>query len=266
MAIDYPEAAFVGTFLEYGFLGAYAIVFGLYVQNLRKSKASLRVVDYGLVTLFMLCLVTVILDSCQQFQTIFHGEASWTGKANAVTSTFSITLDFISQVILIYRCWIVWGSRVWVIALPALLAVTSWVTGLCVTIDLASSMNSWRQVVHEWILYVYRASRGVSHQSAKRASWAASVFLESAIALFFAQLVYLVLYKIGHPAFALVAGPVTVIYGLNCTAIMVRVGMDHSYETTLHRGSDAALRDVEDGASGPSFEGKRSDEKLHFPV
>jgi hypothetical protein len=61
-----------------------------------------------------------------------------------VTSTFSITLDFISQVILvslttlnpgltlepllgqIYRCWIVWGRRLWVIALPALLAVTSW--------------------------------------------------------------------------------------------------------------------------------------------
>ena len=116
------------------------------------------------------------------------------------------------------------------------------VTGLCVTIDLASAMNSWRQVVHEWwiplgvssmaislatnatvsalmigrILYVYRASRGASHRSARRASWAASVFLESAIALFFAQLVYLVLYKIRHPAFALVAGPVTVTYVSPC--------------------------------------------------
>lgn len=62
------------------------------------------------------------------------------------------------------------------------------------------------------IQYVYRVSHGASHGSVRRASWAASVFLESAIALFFAQLVYLVLYKLNHPAFALVAGPVTVIY------------------------------------------------------
>ena len=39
-----------------------------------------------------------------------------------------------------------------------------------------------------------------------------AIFLESAIALFFAQLVYLILYTLRHNAFRIVAGPVTIIY------------------------------------------------------
>ncbi|KAJ3516589.1 hypothetical protein NMY22_g14169 [Coprinellus aureogranulatus] len=80
------------------------------------------------------------------------------------------------------------------------------------------------------IWYVYRQTRSAVENAGGRLSWVASVLLESAVALFAAQLVYLVLYKIEHDAFALVAGPVTIIYGLNCTAIMVRVGMNQSYE------------------------------------
>jgi hypothetical protein len=62
------------------------------------------------------------------------------------------------------------------------------------------------------IWYVYNQSKASLDQAESRLSWVASILLESAIALFAAQLVYLVLYKIGHPAFALVAGPVTIVY------------------------------------------------------
>ncbi|TEB31738.1 hypothetical protein FA13DRAFT_1774273 [Coprinellus micaceus] len=293
MALDWAGAQFIGTFLEWGLMGAYMIIFGLCIQILRKRRAALRVVDYGLFVLFALCLSFVILDTCQQFQSILHGDAPWTGKVNSAASTLCITLDFLSQVILIYRCWIVWGGRFWVIALPALLALTAWVAGLCVTIDLASMTSSWYpEFMREWwvplatsgmaislatnatvsalmigrILHVYRVSHGASHGTARRASWAASVFLESAIVLFFAQLLFVLFYALDHPAFVLVAGPVTVIYGLNCTAIMVRVGMNHSYETNLRRESEAAVRYLEGRTSGQPSEGSRSDEKLHSPV
>ncbi|KAJ2923730.1 hypothetical protein H1R20_g13365, partial [Candolleomyces eurysporus] len=81
------------------------------------------------------------------------------------------------------------------------------------------------------IYLVYRETKLASDNASTKLSWVASILLESAIALFFAQLVYLVLYKMEHSAFSLVAGPVTIIYGLNCTAIMVRVNMNRSYET-----------------------------------
>uniref|UniRef100_A0A4Q2CZU1 Uncharacterized protein n=1 Tax=Candolleomyces aberdarensis TaxID=2316362 RepID=A0A4Q2CZU1_9AGAR len=100
------------------------------------------------------------------------------------------------------------------------------------------------------IYLVYRETKLASDNTSTKLSWVASILLESAVALFFAQLVYLVLYKMEHSAFSLVAGPVTIIYvglpfsswfyphgtihvsqGLNCTAIMVRVSMDRSYET-----------------------------------
>ena len=64
------------------------------------------------------------------------------------------------------------------------------------------------------IWHVYRRTTGCTNVTTARSplAWILSALLESAVALFVAQLVYMVLYKLGHPAFALVAGPVTIIY------------------------------------------------------
>ena len=61
------------------------------------------------------------------------------------------------------------------------------------------------------IMYV-RTKTAPQDRAHSKLSWVAAVLLESAIFLFVAQLVYLVLYKLGHAAFGLVAGPVTIIY------------------------------------------------------
>ncbi|KAF6756968.1 hypothetical protein DFP72DRAFT_892839 [Ephemerocybe angulata] len=289
MAITYPDAAFIGTLLAELFLGVYVVTFGLYVKILRVRKAPLHIVDYGVIALFILGVTTIVTDAVQQFFTLMRGGAPWTEKVNSATSTLSLTMDFLSQAILIYRCWIVWGQRYWVIALPAALTLTSYATGLVVTIDLASSMNSFEVIAKDWwvplgttsmglslgvnalvsglmigrILYVYRQSHGSSPGAVARASLAVSVLVESAIALFFAQLVFLVLYKIESPAFSLVGAPVAVIYGLNCTVIMVRVGMNHSYETTMVHGSTT---DVNDTTHQRESASNNSQEKLESPV
>lgn len=68
------------------------------------------------------------------------------------------------------------------------------------------------------IMHVYRNARtsfgGLSPSSSTghRLSWIASVLLEAAIPLSFAQLVFLVLFAVEYPAFSLVGGPVTIIY------------------------------------------------------
>ena len=48
----------------------YITVFGLYVQITRVKKSSLAVADYGLITLFVLTVTTVVLDTLQQFYTL----------------------------------------------------------------------------------------------------------------------------------------------------------------------------------------------------
>jgi hypothetical protein len=64
------------------------------------------------------------------------------------------------------------------------------------------------------IWHVYRRTSGCTTANIVKSplAWIVSALLESAVALFIAQLIYMVLYQLGHPAFALVAGPVTIIY------------------------------------------------------
>ncbi|RXW20194.1 hypothetical protein EST38_g5654 [Candolleomyces aberdarensis] len=196
MAITYPDAAFIGALLSQLFMGVYITVFGLYIKLLRVRKTPFAAVDYGLVTLFVVCLGTIVLDAVQQFFTL------------------SISKDW----------WVPLGLA----SMSLSLVVNAVVSGLMIT----------------RIYLVYRETKSASDSAGTRLSWVASILLESAIALFFAQLVYLVLFRLEHPAFSLVAGPVTIIYGLNCTAIMVRVGMNRSYETvstTRQQGQGSSL-------------------------
>ncbi|KAF5342370.1 hypothetical protein D9611_001101 [Ephemerocybe angulata] len=259
MAFTYPDAAFIGTLLSMLFTGVYVTVFGLYTKIIRVRKGPLMVLDYGLIFLFILSMVTVVLDTTQQFYTLMRpeGTVAWTAKVNATASVLGAILDFTSQAILIYRCWNVWGRKLWVIIAPAFLAFASLGVALAVTIDLASVPDSYLQIGKSWwvpvgvttfslslavntlvsalmisrIWYVYSQTKSAVETSGSRLSWVASVLLESTVILFVAQLIYLVLYRIEHPAFSLVAMPVTILYGLNCTAIMVRVGMNQSYES-----------------------------------
>lgn len=126
----------------------------------------------------------------------------------------------------------------WYALLTLLAEFANSVCGLTVTIDLATILNAFVRTAKDWwvplgtaamtlslvvnalvstlmisrIWYVYRQSTSTVENAGGRLSWVASVLLESAIALFIAQLIYLVLYKLEHDAFALVAGPVTIIY------------------------------------------------------
>ncbi|TEB31737.1 hypothetical protein FA13DRAFT_1791478 [Coprinellus micaceus] len=230
--------AFLGTVLSHLFLGIYTTVFALYMHLKRARRSQFVAVDYGVIALFSCTVLTIALDTIQQFWTVCRGSQSapWLAKIDATTSSLSITLNFASQIILIYRCWNIWDRVICVIVPPGCLAVVSWVCGIAVTIDLYTVADASQRVAKDWWMPLGVTSMGLSLGVNALVSGlmspgvAVSVLLESAVALFIAQLVYMVLYQLGHPAFALVAGPVTIIYGLNCTAIMVLVAMNRSFD------------------------------------
>ncbi|RXW20207.1 hypothetical protein EST38_g5661 [Candolleomyces aberdarensis] len=277
MAITYPDAAFIGVILTELFFGFYVAVFCLYARLTRGKRLSL--VDYGVFALFGLSVVTIVLDALQQFFTLMRGGALWSAKVNATTSVISITLDFLSQLILrrlsdssllesleqvnpgwplpsyryvgvIWRAFLSFGFS------P--LADRPQVTGLVVTIDMASVFNSYEIIAKGWWVPLGAACMGLSlavkviftalilakihsdRQGANSAvnpsggaiSKAASILLQSAVLALVAQLVYLTLYKTENPGFSLVAGPVTVIYGLNCTAILAWAKLQDSSDAS----------------------------------
>ena len=113
---------------------------------------------------------------------------------------------------------------------------------MCVTVDLAAATYQG-QLVRRWWLPLAATSMGLSlavnlivsaamigriyrvygqtkqfqtsvDVSARGGSlsWTAWILLESAVLLSVAQLIYLVLYQIQSPAFALISGPIAIIY------------------------------------------------------
>ncbi|KAJ3519612.1 hypothetical protein NMY22_g13119 [Coprinellus aureogranulatus] len=253
------DAAFVGTLLTYLFLGVYITVFGLYMKITLLKRDRFSLADYGVITLFVLTVATIALRTWLEFYIQRRGpeRPTWIGDVNSTTSALSFTLDFLSQTILIYRCWLVWGCINWVAIPPGILALTSWICGLVVTIDIAPVLDTYNTIPKRWwkslgtagmclsiavnasvstvmisrIWFVHRQTRSSGQSVGSKLPWLISVLLESAIALFAGQIVYTVLYALNHDAFSLVSGPIAITYGLNSTAIMARVGMNRSYES-----------------------------------
>ena len=119
---------------------------------------------------------------------------------------------------------------------------TDIVCGLIVTIDLARYVDTHGQSRPRWwqplgtsamalslgvnalvstlmisrIRYVYVQTKSSGEHSVNRLSWLISVLVESAVALFVAQLIYLVLYALKHDAFLLVAG-----VQVGCTIVLL---------------------------------------------
>jgi len=70
--------------------------------------------------------------------------------------------------------------------------------------------------------------------------WVVSILIEGCVVIFCMQLAVTVLFTTGHPGYNIAAGPILAAYGLNATAMIVRVHSNKSYETyggTQHRST-----------------------------
>ncbi|KAF8816973.1 hypothetical protein BYT27DRAFT_7205404 [Phlegmacium glaucopus] len=121
--------SFTGVVLQGFFYGLYSAIFSIYIQH-QTSKEGIdktrNILLYPLCILYILSTATFILDIILiMVSTLSQLHTGW------ILATIGLC-DFISQAILIYRCWIVWGCNIRVIVIPSILALTSLATSLAV--------------------------------------------------------------------------------------------------------------------------------------
>ncbi|KAJ7457392.1 hypothetical protein FB451DRAFT_1047355 [Mycena latifolia] len=247
------------------YLGVNVILFGVAISVLARrtpmGKTSKLPMLAVTCLMFSLCTVHYSLN----FNNVYNGLmvkvrphiSEETHLLAGADMLFAIT-DFFSQLILIYRCYLVWGKTIWVIILPVLVAFASVACGIAL-IGLVLSINPTAPqapaaivpigdaafamslilnfmtstLIVGRIWYMSRQSRiqGIPH-SKTSIQRAIEIIIESGLLFLAAQFVFVVLFAIAHPAQAVVEPVATQIYGISPTLIIVRVGMGASYEQT----------------------------------
>jgi len=146
MPIPVAVAELIGTFLETLGYGTYIVIFPRCLGILRKRQIGRGLMSYLLITMvitFILITMHLIVDLTRAF-TAFTGNMDYPGSpekyyANVDTALVMtknasyITATLLSDALLVYRTFIVWGRKHWVVVLPALLllldaAMSVWFT------------------------------------------------------------------------------------------------------------------------------------------
>ncbi|KAJ7101442.1 hypothetical protein B0H15DRAFT_927222 [Mycena belliarum] len=261
--VNTDQATFLGFGLEGIGYGVNLVLFMVAITVLVRRNPTASKMPIFAVTCLMFSLCTVHFSL--NFHNVYTGLmvhprphiSEETPLLAGADMIFAIT-DFFSQLILIYRCYIVWGKTVWIIILPVLVAFASvacgvGLIGLVLSIDptapqtpaaivpvgdAAFAMSlilnfSTSMLIVGRIWYMSRQSRiqGVAHHKTSVQS-AMEIVIESGLLFLAAQFVFVVLFAIAHPAQAVVEPIATQIYGISPTLIIVRVGMGRSYEQT----------------------------------
>ncbi|KAJ6632219.1 hypothetical protein B0H10DRAFT_1865550 [Mycena sp. CBHHK59/15] len=263
--INNDQATFLGFALEAISYGTYLVLFGISIAVLIRRTPAMNASKTPMfaVTCFMFSLCTVHFGL--NFNNVYNGLmvhprphiSEETHLLAGADMLFSIT-DFCSQLILIYRCYLVWGKTIWIIILPLLMSLATvgcgvGLIGLVLSINPTApqapaaivpvgtagfSMSLCLNFIVSALIvgriwYISRTNRlqGVSHSDGS-IQRAIGIIIESGLLFLVAQFVFVVLFSISHPAQAVVEPVATQIYGISPTLIIVRVGMGASYEQT----------------------------------
>ncbi|KAJ7487016.1 hypothetical protein FB451DRAFT_1228574 [Mycena latifolia] len=256
--VNPDQATLLGFGLEGIGYGANVVLFGVAISVLirRTPMGQTSKLPMFAVTCLMFSLCTVHYSL--NFNNVYNGLmvnvrphiSEETHLLAGADMLFAIT-DFFSQLILIYRCYLV-------VILPVLVALASvacgiGLIGLVLTIsptapqapaaivpvgDAAFAMSLILNFVTSSLIvgriwYMSRQSmmQGVPH-SKTSIQRAIEIVVESGLLFLAAQFVFVVLFAIAHPAQAVVEPIATQIYGISPMLIIVRVGMGASYEQT----------------------------------
>ncbi|KAJ7473975.1 hypothetical protein FB451DRAFT_1035091, partial [Mycena latifolia] len=239
----------------------FAVAIAVLVHRTPSRTASKLPMFLVTCLMFSLCTVHYSLN----FNNVYNGLmvnvrthiAEETHLLAGADMLFCIT-DFFSQLILIYRCYLVWGKKIWVIILPLLVAFASVscgiaLIGLVLSISptapqapaaivpvgdaafamslILNFMTSSLIVGRIWYMSRENRMQGIPH-SKTSIQRALEIVIESGLLFLAAQFVFVVLFAMAHPAQAVVEPVATQIYGISPTLIIVRVGMGASYEQT----------------------------------
>ncbi|KAF8868255.1 hypothetical protein CPB84DRAFT_1809153 [Gymnopilus junonius] len=260
-ALTVAESIYLSTALGGILYGIYCVIFIQYL-NLR-NKAVGNTLLYPLCALFLLGSAFVAIGYAQGFFYLLRPTAPGTDvilfRLRLSTSTIYSFADLISQGVLIYRCWIVWGKHLLVIVIPSTLAVASFVTDIVLVAELGVFGPAPRNPP-DWftklgtssfsislatntivtailvlkLLIVHRELEG-SGVKGDYLSTVVSILIESGALTFISQLIWVVLFSLQNitTGFDAVGALTALACGIAPTAVIVRVAMGRSYESRL---------------------------------
>ncbi|KAH9995134.1 hypothetical protein BJV77DRAFT_1097770 [Russula vinacea] len=130
MTIDSDMAALVGFVCEAFFYGFYTVLFALSVYLMFNGPRGGTDVNKPIlvisVFLFLCCSTHFALEFSHFYEVLATtGVKRFADETKVLVGAdllISIT-DFVGELILIYRCWLLWSKNYWIIMLPCLTAV-----------------------------------------------------------------------------------------------------------------------------------------------
>ncbi|KIJ51799.1 hypothetical protein M422DRAFT_26522 [Sphaerobolus stellatus SS14] len=274
MSFSVNDAIFVGTILEGFCYGLYLVIFVIYIQVTRESSRKRMMtatstgnnVHYALCVLFVLATIYFAFDFVQQFFTILRNDGSsiLVFRLNILNSAIFGIVDCMSQMILIYRCYIVWGRNKYIVILPIILSITSLLSALVLDGELGVLGTNPDASVPGWFFPLGTAGFSISlavnalvtmmlvgriwtfmRQSRDVLATGHSTYLHPTISILIecgvftlaAQMCWVIFFKLQTPPWFMIGGPLTMIYGITPTLVATRVALGKTYETRVKGAS-----------------------------
>ncbi|KAF8208001.1 hypothetical protein K438DRAFT_1961511 [Mycena galopus ATCC 62051] len=269
--VSTDQATFLGFVLEGAAYGVNVVLFGIATHVLlrRSRKQSSIVPIFAFIfPMFALCTVHYSLNFNNVYSgTMVHVRPHISAETHLLVGADTIWLltDFFSQLLLIFRCYLVWGKSIWVVILPLLIALASISCGLTL-IGLAISRNPTASQTPAALVPIGDAYAALSlilnfmvsslivgriwgmtragsiSDSPGPIRKAIGIVIESGILFLAIQFIFVILFAIGHPAQAVVEPIATQIYVTSPMLIVVRVGMGAAYEPSSQIGVRTSVR------------------------
>lgn len=282
--------ALIGFGCEAVLYGSYCILFiisWIVLGQKRHSPNLSSPVVFANCLLFFCCTAHFALEFNHFYTTLestgVDGFSAETPGLMGADFLISFT-DLVGDLVLVYRCWMLWGKNYYVVILPLLSAFAGFgcimeVLHLIIVTDptapapppaimtlglagyilpLATNVVVTSLIVYRiWISsHVVKESPVVIGQGASHR--AMMLIIESGALYLIIQFVFVVLFAIQHPALGIVAVIATQIYGIAPTLIIIRVGLGISSEHTTKAITSTriewiARRGEDTGTSGTQF-------------
>ncbi|KAJ7436077.1 hypothetical protein B0H11DRAFT_2295129 [Mycena galericulata] len=239
---------------------AYAVSFCWFITLERKARTNhkhqTRRLTYALTALFCIATLTCALDFGQGYLLQVPNAdptliAAW--RLAVASMVLLGVVDFLSQMILIYRCWIIWSQNYYVVS-PLVFLASASLAGQLVAAGFAGSVSggaaepiyhieiplttagiSLSMAVNSLVTGLIAGKIWVHSRQLKlfRDEWEKNedepyhriitLMVESGLLNFVIQLLYLVLNLLENPAFSLVETCTVHFYGITPTLLGIRV-------------------------------------------
>ncbi|KAK7683148.1 hypothetical protein QCA50_013821 [Cerrena zonata] len=271
-------AALVGFACESVLYGVYIVIFVLSLAFLswrRRTRETSWPMIISTCVLFTLCTTHFAIEFNH-----FYNRLGATGVPDFAAETmplfasdiFISLIDFVGDLVLLYRCWMVWGKNGWVIILPFLTAASGFISAMVglslvlridptapvapavlvplgtasFTLPLATNFLITILIVGR-IYHIGSYSRdlhaaSVITSTANHFNQAAAIVVESGMLYLITQLIFVILFAIKHPAQAIVGVAAVQVYGIAPTLISFRVGLGIAPEQTQMSTKRTAIR------------------------